>query len=189
MLKTATFKLILEFPPHVLRQHPALGGPMRFESRIVFLDKLIKESQLRAMALVTKRTLAQTGFPASRQLQHNRVLAIRCLAEVIRRHPLLHYSASVMADFEEKCVEESCDTEESEELHESYESECFEESCDVEEVREIAGRRGNINAMLNDFQSRGFAVNMYHSMGACVASPGNNTNSFDAFFDTLCSQA
>jgi hypothetical protein len=93
------------------------------------------------------------------------------------------------ADFEEECVEENCDNEESEELHESYESECFEETCDVEEVREIAGTRGNINAMLNDFQNRGFRVNPCHRIGACTASPGNNTTSFDDFFDRFCNQS
>ena len=36
------------------------------------------------MALVSRHTLAAAGFPASRQLQHNRILAIRCLGEVIR---------------------------------------------------------------------------------------------------------
>ena len=93
------------------------------------------------------------------------------------------------ADFEEECVEESCDNEESEELHESYESECFEENCNVEEVREIAGRRGNINAMLNDFQARGFRINACHRVGACSPSPGNNTTSFDTFFDAFCNQS
>jgi uncharacterized protein YbgA (DUF1722 family) len=44
------------------------------------------------MALETNRTLALTGILASRQLQHNRILAIRCLAEVIRHHPVLHCS-------------------------------------------------------------------------------------------------
>ena len=96
---------------------------------------------------------------------------------------------SASADFEEECVEESCDTEESEEMHESYESECFEENCDVEEVREIAGRRGNINALLNDFQSRGFTINACHRVGPCTPSPGNNTTSFDNFFDRFCNQA
>ncbi len=96
---------------------------------------------------------------------------------------------SAGADFEEECVEESCDNEESEELHESYESECFEENCNVEEVREIAGRRGNINAMLNDFQRRGFRVNACHRVGPCTPSPGDNNLSFDNFFDGFCSQS
>lgn len=95
----------------------------------------------------------------------------------------------VNADFEEECVEESCDTEELEEMHESYESECFEETCDVEEVREIAGNRGNINAMLDAFQSRGFTVNACHRVGACAISPGNNDTSFDTFFDGFCNQS
>jgi hypothetical protein len=37
-------------------------------------------------------TLAATGFPARWQLQHNRILAINCLTETIRRQPVLHYS-------------------------------------------------------------------------------------------------
>ena len=33
-----------------------------------------------------------TGFLTGRQLQHNRILAISCLAVDIRRHPGLHYA-------------------------------------------------------------------------------------------------
>jgi len=28
VLKTTAFEVILEFPPHVIRQHPALGDPL-----------------------------------------------------------------------------------------------------------------------------------------------------------------
>ena len=35
-------------------------------------------------------TEAAAGFPASWQLQHNRIHAIRCLAETIRRKPVQH---------------------------------------------------------------------------------------------------
>jgi hypothetical protein len=77
---------------NLARQHPALGCPQRLKSRIVFFDKLVKKGQLRAMALISRRTLPVAGFPASWQLQHNRILAIKCLAEIIRRHPVPHYS-------------------------------------------------------------------------------------------------
>jgi len=57
---------------------------------MIVCDMSFREAHLRrAMARVLRRTLAQTGFLAGRQLQHNRVLAIRCLAEIIRRHPVL----------------------------------------------------------------------------------------------------
>ena len=116
-------------------------------------------------------------------------MTVRMIAKILSIALVLTYTPMTNADFEEECIEESCDTEESEELHESYESECFEESCNVEEVREIAGRRGSINAMLADFQNRGFRVNMCDSIGACTASPGNNTTSFDNFFDRFCNQS
>ena len=79
MFKTATFKVFLEFLPDVIRQYPALGRPLRLENGIVLFDKLVKKGPLWVMALVLRRTLAQTGFPASRQPQHDRVLAMGCL--------------------------------------------------------------------------------------------------------------
>ena len=92
MLKTATFQVLIEFLANVVWQHPALRCPLRLKSGVVFFDKLVKKGLLRAMALISRRTLPVAGFPASWQLQHNRILAIRCLAEVIRRQPVLHYS-------------------------------------------------------------------------------------------------
>lgn len=92
-------------------------------------------------------------------------------------------------DFREECQREGCDTEETEELHESYESECFEENCQFEEVREIAGRTGSINAMMNNFQNRGWTVNNCHRWGGCVYSPGNNNTSGDVAFGALCTQS
>jgi hypothetical protein len=49
---------------NLARQHPALGCPQRLKSRIVFFDKLVKKGQLRAMALISRRTLP--GFDSSR---------------------------------------------------------------------------------------------------------------------------
>jgi len=77
-LKTATFEVVIEFLPDVIRQQPALGRPLRLEIGIVRFDKLIKKGSLLAMALVVRRTFAQAGFLAGRQLQHNRILAMRC---------------------------------------------------------------------------------------------------------------
>lgn len=102
---------------------------------------------------------------------------------------LIFFSIPAVANYYEECQSEGCDTEETEELHESYESECFEENCDIEEVREIAGRRGSINAMINDFQARGWAFNACDRVGPCTASPGNNTTSRDVFYGALCTQA
>lgn len=93
------------------------------------------------------------------------------------------------ADFEEECVEEECDGEELEEMHEDYADECLEETCDVEEVRELAGTRGNINALLDAFQSRGFQIDACSRVGACSPSPGDNNASLDNFFDGFCNQS
>lgn len=61
-------------------------------------------------------------------------------------------------DYHEECQSEGCSGEEVSELFESYQEECNGEVCDTEEVKEIAGGAGSVNAMLNDFQSRGFPV-------------------------------
>jgi hypothetical protein len=61
-------------------------------------------------------------------------------------------------DYAEECQGEGCDSEEVSELYETYSEECSGETCSREEVAEIAGNDGAINAMLNDFQSRGLAV-------------------------------
>jgi hypothetical protein len=42
MLKTSAFEVFLKFPPHVIRQYPALGSPLRLEYGVVLFDKLIK---------------------------------------------------------------------------------------------------------------------------------------------------
>jgi hypothetical protein len=68
MLKTATFQVLIKFLANIVWQHPALRCPLRLKSRVVFFDKLVKKGLLRAMALVSRHTLAAAGFPASRQL-------------------------------------------------------------------------------------------------------------------------
>lgn len=92
-------------------------------------------------------------------------------------------------DYHEECQQEGCDTEEREELHEWYESECFEETCSFEEVRETAGRTGSINAMLNDFQGRGWRISGCHFWGGCFYSPANLPGSGDATFASQCTQS
>jgi len=61
--------------------------PTAPQKQVVFFDKLVKKGLLRAMALISRRALPAAGFPASWQLQHNRILATRCLAETIKRQP------------------------------------------------------------------------------------------------------
>lgn len=89
-------------------------------------------------------------------------------------------------DYAEECQSEGCSVEEREELHESYESECFEETCSFEEVRETAGRTNSVNAMLTDFQNRGWKVSNCHFWGGCFYSPGNNNASGDNNFIGQC---
>jgi hypothetical protein len=95
---------------------------------------------------------------------------------------------SSQEDYREECLQEGCDGEEVSELYESYESECREETCSYEEVREIAGARSAVNAMLNNFQSRGWAVNNCDFIGPCDWSPGDNNATGDTAFDAFCTQ-
>jgi hypothetical protein len=67
VLEAAALEVILELPLDIPRQDRALGRKMGLERGIAFLDKLVKERSLRALALVTQSTDARTGFPASRQ--------------------------------------------------------------------------------------------------------------------------
>lgn len=48
---------------------------MRFERGVVFLNKLLKEGALRAVAHIRRRAATRTSFPASRRRQHDRILA------------------------------------------------------------------------------------------------------------------
>jgi hypothetical protein len=62
------------------------------EIEVVFFDKLVTKGLLRAMVLVSRRTLPAAGFPAGWLLQHYLILATRCLAGIIKRQPVLRYS-------------------------------------------------------------------------------------------------
>jgi hypothetical protein len=75
VLKTAAFQVILEFPLDIPWQFRALCRQMGHESGVVFFDKLVEEGPFRAVALVHGRANTRTGFPASRQRQHDRILA------------------------------------------------------------------------------------------------------------------
>ena len=59
-------RYVLELLRHT-RADPALCPQVRLERRVVFLNELIKEGALRAVALYTRRTATRTGFPACRQ--------------------------------------------------------------------------------------------------------------------------
>jgi hypothetical protein len=75
VLQTAAFEVILEFPLDIARQWRALCRHMAHERGIVFFDNLVKKAALRAMAHIHARSNVRTGFPASRQRQHDRILA------------------------------------------------------------------------------------------------------------------
>ena len=79
--------MFIIFLANVIWQYPALGYLLSLEYRVVLFDKLVKKGSLRAMALEINHALPQTGILASQHLQHNRVLAIRCLVERIKPHP------------------------------------------------------------------------------------------------------
>jgi len=57
------------------RQRRTLGCQPGQERWVVCFDKLVNKGSFRAMAHIRARTNARTGFPASRQRQHNRILA------------------------------------------------------------------------------------------------------------------
>lgn len=75
MLEAAAREVGLELLLDVRRQSRTPRREMRLERRIVFFSELIKEGALRAVARVDRRSNARTGFPASSQWQHDRVLA------------------------------------------------------------------------------------------------------------------
>ena len=75
MLKAAAFEVGLELALDVARQYGSLRCKVSLERGIVVLDKLIKEGTFRAMACIGRRANARTGFPASGQRQHIRILA------------------------------------------------------------------------------------------------------------------
>jgi hypothetical protein len=75
VLEATAFEVRLELLADVIWQHPTLKRPLRLKSRVVLFDKLVKKRPFRAMALVHGRANTRTGFPASRQRQHDRILA------------------------------------------------------------------------------------------------------------------
>jgi hypothetical protein len=64
-------ELLLDIP----RQGRALRCQVGLGRGIVFLNKVVKEGASRAVAFVARRTDTRTGFPPSRQRQHDRILA------------------------------------------------------------------------------------------------------------------
>jgi hypothetical protein len=75
VLEPAALEVVLELLLDIPGQGHTPCHQVGLERRIVFLDKLVKEGMFRAMALVDRRANARTGFPASRQRQHVRILA------------------------------------------------------------------------------------------------------------------
>jgi len=67
VLETPALEVVLEFLLHIPRQVRALRRQMRLERGIVFLDELIKEGALGAVARIRRRAATRTGFPASRR--------------------------------------------------------------------------------------------------------------------------
>jgi hypothetical protein len=62
------------------------------------------------------------------------------------------------ADYRSECIDEGCDTDELQELHDSYNEECVIETCSAEEASALAGGYDAINAMLDAFRERGWTV-------------------------------
>jgi len=87
VLQATAFEISLELPIDVCGQFPTLCRQLGLERRIVFVDQLIKQGALRAVALVTRRTDTRTGFPASRQLRHDRVPAMLS-NDLKKTHPI-----------------------------------------------------------------------------------------------------
>jgi len=75
MFKAAAFEVLVELALDIPWQCASLRRQVDLERRIVFFDRLVKEGTFRAMAFIARRSNARTGFPASRQRQHVRILA------------------------------------------------------------------------------------------------------------------
>ena len=78
VLEPAAPEVVLKLALDIRRQGRTLHRQVRLERRVVVLNELIKEGALRAVAFVDKRTNSRTGFTASRQRQHDRILARSC---------------------------------------------------------------------------------------------------------------
>ena len=75
ILEPAALEVVVELLLDIRRQGRTLSCQVGLERGIVFLHKLVKEGAFWAMACVARRTDTRTGFPASRQRQHDRILA------------------------------------------------------------------------------------------------------------------
>ncbi len=75
VLEASAFEVLVELVLDIPRQRGSLSRQVRLERGVVFFDQLVKEGTFRAMAFVERRSNAGTGFPASRQRQHVRILA------------------------------------------------------------------------------------------------------------------
>jgi hypothetical protein len=78
VLEAAALEVVLELRFDIRRQVRALRRQMRLERLELLLDELAEERALRAVAFVYKRTNPRARFPASRQRQHDRILAGSC---------------------------------------------------------------------------------------------------------------
>jgi len=106
VLETPALEVLLELLLHIPRQGRALCGQMCLERGIVFLNKLIKEGALRAVAHIRRRTCARPGFPASRRRQHDRILAKLCWARSLRgrKYPYCKSATVVHFSILSRCV-------------------------------------------------------------------------------------
>jgi len=103
------------------------------------------------------------------------------------RYASNHHGGS--EDYKEECQSEGCSGEEVSELYSSYQEECIGEGCSYEEVIELAGGSGSVNAMLNDFQSRGWQVQPCTFIPPQIPAGLNNAATGDNdFVGGWCSQ-
>jgi len=78
VLEAAALEVGFEFLLNISRQGRAPCRQVLLERRVVFLNDLIEEGALRAVALIRRRIHTLAGFPASRQRQHDRIRARFC---------------------------------------------------------------------------------------------------------------
>jgi len=75
LLEPAAREVRLELALDIRRQFRALGRQLGLERGVVFFDKLMEKGPFRVVALVLECTGTRTGLLASRQRQHDRILA------------------------------------------------------------------------------------------------------------------
>jgi hypothetical protein len=83
-------------------------------------------------------------------------------------------SSSVFATYGEECLSEGCNDEEVRELYASYQEECINEGCSHEEVIELAGGAQFVDAMLSEFNRRGWKT-LPGSPGSGCTATGTKT--------------